>query len=77
MHQGKSARRLPAVVRIPFLAIAAFVAAATVAQAIRQDSWGPIWSIGWLPAVIVAATWTTAGTERCRPRPRRKAPGSG
>ena len=36
------------------LPVAAIVAALTIVQAIRQDSWGPIWLIGWLPAVLVA-----------------------
>jgi len=32
----------------------AFVAVAAIVQAIREGSWGPIISVGWLPAVIVA-----------------------
>ena len=47
---------------------AVFVAAASVAQAIRQDSWAPVASVAWLPAVIVAA-WPGSG-RRCLPRRR-------
>jgi hypothetical protein len=43
---------------------AAFVATASVAQAIRQGSWGPIVSAGWIPAVVVAA-WP-GSHRRCR-----------
>ena len=35
--------------------VAAFIAVAAIVQAIRQGSWGPIVSVGWLPAVIVAS----------------------
>jgi len=35
--------------------VAAFIAVAAIVQAIRQGSWGPIISVGWLPAVIVAS----------------------
>ena len=33
----------------------AFVAVAAIVQAIREGSWGPIISVGWLPAFIVAS----------------------
>ncbi len=35
---------------------AVFVAVSSMVLAIRQGSWAPIISVGWLPAVIVA-TW--------------------
>lgn len=45
---------------------AAFVAVSSVVQAVRQGSWGPVISVDWLPAVVVAA-WP--GTyRRCLPR---------
>jgi hypothetical protein len=48
--------------------VAAFVAVSSVVQAIRQSSWDPIVSVGWIPAVIVAS-WP--GTRRrCLPRRR-------
>ena len=68
MTPSKSARRPPAIVVISVLAIAAFVAVACVVQAVRQESWAPIWSIGWLPAVLVASLWTPAYRKPCRPR---------
>lgn len=34
---------------------AVFVAVSSVALAVRQGSWAPVVSVGWLPAVIVAA----------------------
>jgi hypothetical protein len=46
----------------------AFVAVASVAQAIRQGSWAPVASVAWLPAVIVAC-WPGSG-RRCLPRRR-------
>jgi asparagine N-glycosylation enzyme membrane subunit Stt3 len=36
------------------LATAVFVVIATIVDAIRHDSWGPIWMTAWLPAVLVA-----------------------
>jgi len=68
MTQRKRPRRLPAIVAITFLGIAALIACASVAQAIQQDSWEPIWSIGWLPAVVVAVLWAPGSGKPCRPR---------
>jgi hypothetical protein len=48
-----------------------FITVSSIALAIRQGSWAPIASVGWLPAVIVA-TWP--GTyRRCQPRRNRRA----
>jgi len=63
-----SAKRPPTIVMILVLAIAALVALAGVAQAVREESWAPIWSIGWLPAVLVASLWTPASRRPCWPR---------
>ena len=49
-------------------AAAVLVAAASVAQAIRLDSWAPVISVAWLPAVIAAA-WPGSG-RRCLSRRR-------
>jgi hypothetical protein len=46
----------------------AFVAVSAVVQAVRQGSWGPVISVGWLPAVVVA-TWP-GSYRRCLPRRR-------
>jgi uncharacterized membrane protein YfcA len=51
--------------------VAAFVAVSAVAAAIRQGSWDPIITVGWIPAVIVAA-WPGAH-RRCLPRRRNPA----
>ena len=45
---------------------AAFVAVSVAVQAIRQGSWDPVISVGWLPAVIVAML--PASNRRCRAR---------
>jgi hypothetical protein len=50
---------------------AVFVAAASVAQAIRQGSWAPVTSVAWLPAVVVAV-WPGSG-RRCLSRRRTSA----
>jgi roadblock/LC7 domain-containing protein len=50
---------------------AVFVAAASVAQAIRQGSWAPVTSVAWLPAVVVAV-WPGSG-RRCLTRRRNTA----
>ena len=41
----------------------AFVAVSSIVAAISQGSWGPIFSVGWLPAVVVAS-WPGVG-RRC------------
>jgi len=50
---------------------ALIVGIGVVVQAVRQDSWGPISEVGWLPAVIVAAM--SPGYRRCKPGRRRPA----
>jgi hypothetical protein len=48
---------------------ALFVAVAVAAQAIRENSWTPVVSAGWLPVVLVASG---PGSGRCcLPRRRR------
>jgi len=49
------------------------VAAASIAQAIREESWQPIWSVGWLPAVLFATLRPPTGPRPCLPRLRRRA----
>lgn len=46
----------------------AFVEGSTITAALHQHNWGPIESVGWLPAVIVA-TWPSA-SRRCLARRR-------
>jgi hypothetical protein len=67
-----AAIRRSKVVAAAVVAIAAFVGVASVVQAVRQGSWAPIWSVGWLPAVLVASFWMPPrGRGECRPRLRR------
>jgi hypothetical protein len=42
---------------------AAFVAVSSIVQAISEGSLGPVISVGWLPAVVVAS-WPGVG-RRC------------
>ena len=49
---------------------AALVAVAVAVQAIREGSWSPVVSMGWVPAVIVVSG---SGSGRCR-WPRRRTP---
>jgi hypothetical protein len=51
--------------------VAAFVAVSCVVQAVRQRSWDPVVSVGWIPAVIIAS-WPGA-RRRCLPRRRNPA----
>ncbi|MBV8462884.1 MAG: hypothetical protein JO368_06300 [Acidimicrobiales bacterium] len=68
MSDRMGSRRRRMVVVVAMVAIAAFVAVASVVQAVREDSWGPIWSVGWLPAVLVASLWTPVRRRDCWPR---------
>lgn len=49
------------------LAAAAVVAGAAIAQAIREHSLEPIWTVGWIPAMLVA-TFAAHPTGRCSSR---------
>ena len=51
---------------------AVLIAVSAIAASVRQDSWSPILSVGWLAAVIVAVT-PPRGTRRCL-RIRRRQP---
>ena len=54
---------------------AAVVAGAAIAQAIREHSWEPILTVGWLPAVLVASLSRPQSARRCwRRLTRRTAP---
>jgi hypothetical protein len=55
------------------LVIAALVAVAAIAEAVRSNSLGPIWTVGWLPAVLVSAVRPRPSTARCSVRHRRRA----
>lgn len=49
---------------------ALLVAVSAIVQSVRQGSWSPVLSVGWLAAVIIAATSPRA-TRRCLPLRRR------
>jgi hypothetical protein len=57
--------------RVTLVAVAV-VAGATIAQAIREHSWQPIWMAAWLPAVLVATLSPRDRRGRCAPRLRRR-----
>jgi len=65
-------RRLfsPRTAQVVGLAVGAIVLASSIALALRQSSWVPIWSVGWLPAVLVAVFYRPAG--RCEPHSRHR-----
>lgn len=52
------------------IAIAAIILGAAIAQAVRQDSLDPIWTIGWLPAALIGALYRPAARRSCWPRRR-------
>jgi hypothetical protein len=52
--------------------VAAVVAGAAIAQAIRVYSFEPIWTVAWLPAVLVASLGTRRTRGRCSHGPRRR-----
>ena len=54
------------------LVISVFVAGAAIADAVRTNSLGPIWMIGWLPAVLTGAFYRRPSDARCRARIRRR-----
>jgi hypothetical protein len=63
------------------VAVSAIIIGSAIAQAIRQHSLDPVWSVGWLPAVLVGVYPALTGRGgsargRCLPRLRRPA-GSG
>jgi hypothetical protein len=65
-------RKLPRIALIPFYAILVFVEVASIVQAIRQQSWAPMYTTGWLP-VVVLASLSPAGARRCGLRVDRRA----
>jgi hypothetical protein len=53
-------------------AAALLIAVSAIAASVRQGSWSPLLSVGWLAAVIIAVI-SPRGTRRC-PRIRRRQP---
>jgi hypothetical protein len=56
----------PARIVVLALAVAAVVGAAAIPQSVREHSLQPIWTVGWIPAALVAslARPQTAGQRR-------------
>ena len=69
-EEGVVQRRFAWYDRVMF-AVFAIVAGAAIAQAIREDTWQPIWQVGWLPAVLVASVSRPQRAGDCRRRLRR------
>jgi hypothetical protein len=46
------------------VAVSVIIIGSAVAQAIRQHSLDPVWSVGWLPAVLVAVYPALTGRGR-------------
>jgi hypothetical protein len=55
------------------LATAAFVAVASIVDAVRTDSFGPILAVGWLPAVFVGILHRPGSDKDCLGRLSRRA----
>jgi hypothetical protein len=55
------------------LAAVAFVAVASIVDAARTDSLGPIWAVAWLPAVLVGAFYRPRSARECWGRLGRRA----
>ena len=49
---------------------AVLIAVSAIVQSVRQDSWSPLLSVGWLAAVIIAVT-SPGAARRCLPLRRR------
>ena len=61
----------PAVEAIALLAIAVFIEVASLVQALRQGSWAPMYTTGWVPVVVLAsyhATYVKGCGRRLRGR---------
>jgi len=68
---GTRLKRLPPLAVVVFFAIAILIEVASIVQAIRQDSWGPVTTTGWLPAVVLAS-YRPSRTKACWPLRRRQ-----
>jgi hypothetical protein len=64
---GRRQTWLPPLAAILFLASAIFIEVASVVQAIRHDSWAPIFTTAWLPAVVLASR-RPGDVKACRRR---------
>ena len=49
--------------------LASIIMSSAIAQAVREHSLGPVWMVGWLPAVLVAVYPAVTGRDRQAHRP--------
>ena len=68
MNLGQRPGRLRSIATVLIGAVVVFVLVATIVEAVRQDSWGPVWTVGWLPAVLVASVYRRGQGKACGPR---------
>jgi hypothetical protein len=61
-------RRREAWIRAVALVVAVGVTALAVVQAIREGSLGPVWMLGWVPAVLAPAMAWSQRSNRCAAR---------
>jgi hypothetical protein len=67
--QAKRSRVWFAIILVPV----AFVTVASIVDAARTDSFGPIWAVAWLPAVLVGAFYRPGSARQCWGRLGRRA----
>jgi hypothetical protein len=65
-------RKRPARILILALAVAAVVGAAAIAQSVRDHSLEPVWTVGWIPAALVASIARPQTAGQCRRRLHRR-----
>ncbi len=65
-------RKRPAWILVLALAVAVLVATAAVAQPVSEHSLQPIWTVGWIPAALVAALARPQTAGLCRRRLHRR-----
>jgi hypothetical protein len=53
------------------------VVGSTIAAAVREQSWAPLASVAWLPAVLAGGFYRKDEAKPCRPRLRRQARAKG
>ena len=63
---------MPLVAVVSFFALAISIEVASIVQAVRQQSWGPMYTTGWIPAVVLAS-YRPSVAKGCRQRLRRRA----
>lgn len=61
-------RHLRSMVTVEALLVAAFVLGAAIVQTVRQGNLAPLWTIGWLPAAVVAGLYRAHTRGQCWPR---------